>query len=346
MSKKIIYVDPHEIKKLSPVAGCASSRKRKANNLNYHWKNGFLYGNWDKTDRTLEESLTPKDFNLYNNKEKSVYSWDKLYHSMKERGYTQDTNVRYIEVALGRTGELLLVDGRHRLFLAQRFNIQSVPVEVLDIHPDYNFDNLSIIQNEVIPEFIYDLITDKWDKKIKVYHHHGTIGHRHMIVEDKLSLLKGKNVLEVGCNSGMMMWSIIKHANTLVELEHQDKYFKQAEIATTCLKSLHNNNVSTIMKSFENYIKDFGFTQNALYVSFVLYHMNDVEIKILKENVLPKCDVVIVPNRNKERGKQKNSYRLNRPECIQKLLEEARFIVDIIYPDKGYSVITGTRKCT
>jgi hypothetical protein len=345
--KKIIYVNPINIQKLSPVSGCAMSRKRKAKQLNFEWKNEFLYGNWDKTERTLDISLTPKDFNLFINNKKSVYNWQPLYNSMKTNGYIQNEKERYVEVAIGRTGELFLVDGRHRLFLSQLFNIKEIPVNVLDIHPEYNFDNLSIINNKVIPEFIYNMIAEKWNKEIKIYHHHGTIEHRYMLVKDKLHLLKDKNVLEIGCNSGMMMWSLIKQANALLELEKQDKYYQQCKITRKLLKTFHKDTIRVQNKSLSVFCNENNINIekiNALYASFVLYHLNNEEIKLLKEKILPKCDVVIIPNRNKERRNQINSHYLNRPESIKQFLTDAGFDVDIIYPDKGYSVITGQRR--
>lgn len=134
---KIIIVNPHTIKKMSPVAGCANSRKKKAHAIGCVWKNGYLYGDWDKTEKTLAESLTPKDYKLFIDGKQSVYDWKRLQDSIQKNGYIQDPNNRYVEVGLGRTGELFLVDGRHRLFLAQVFNIKEIPVQILDVHNLY-----------------------------------------------------------------------------------------------------------------------------------------------------------------------------------------------------------------
>lgn len=344
--KNVIYVNPKEIKKLCPVAGSPNTRKDRIKKFNLRQKGIFLTGQWDLTKKTLVGSNTEADYNLYLANTKTVYDWQQLINKIKREGYIQNKNKRYVEVAIGRTGEILLVDGRHRLWIAQQLNLKSIPVNVLFVHPKYNFGNLSIIQNKIIPQFLYDIISDKWDKKIKVYHYWGTINHRYNLVKKHLPLLKGKNVLEIGANSGMLMWSLMNYANSLVEIEKQKKYYQQCLITKNCLSKskFQANTVAVINDDLKNYyehLTDSNF--NALYVSFVLYHLNNEEIKIIKD-ILLKCDVVIVPNRNKERGKQKNSYFLNRPEKIKKLLKETGFKVTIDYPDKDYSVIVGIKK--
>ena len=95
--EKIIYVDPKEITKLSPISGCPNSRKIKAKPLNCYWENGILYGDWDLTKRTLENSLTPKDYQLFMENKNFVYPWGKLIYSMLD-GYVQNPEQRYVHL--------------------------------------------------------------------------------------------------------------------------------------------------------------------------------------------------------------------------------------------------------
>lgn len=333
-----INVNPDDIQKMSYIAGCATTRRRRMEELKLTYKNRYLDGNWDLTERLFKNSLTFKDYELFKAGEKNVYNWEPLYKSIKKNGYVQNPNKRYVEVAIGRTGEILMVDGRHRLFLAQEFGIKTIPVNVIYIHPEYNFDKMDLIKSPVIPEFLYNLISQKWDKEIKVYHHWGTINHRYNLVKKYLPLLKDLNVLEIGCNSGMMMWSIMKYAKTLTEFEKQAKYFNQCKITKA---QLREDNVFIYNQSFRDF--DNKKDINALYASFVLYHMNDDEIELLKRT-LSKCNVVIIPNRQKERRSQINSYYLNRDIEIKKLLESCGFnvIIDTTF-ERGYSVIVGTK---
>lgn len=189
------------------------------------------------------------------------------------------------------------------------------------------------------------MIVKKWNKDIGIYHHWGTINHRYKLVKEKIALLKNKNVLEIGCNSGMFMWSIMNYANKLIEVEKQKKYYEQCEQTLISLIDKHYDRVIAYNSSFKEYLKNKSTDKNfnALYASFILYHMNNEEIELLKSKVLSKCNVVIIPNRNKERRNLINNHYLNRPEAIRALLEASNFKVDIIYPDKGYSVIIGIK---
>ena len=137
----------------------------------------------------------------------------------------------------------------------------------------------------------------------------------------------------------------MKHALVLIELELQEKYYKQCVVTAKSLESRHQSRVLPFNKSFKQLIEENkSCSCNALYASFVLYHLSDEEIELLKTEILPNCEVVIIPNRNKERGKQKNSHHLNRPEEVAKLLSNAGFTTKIDTSfEKGYSIIIGTK---
>lgn len=343
MDKKIILVNPKDITKVSPFSGCAKTRNKRMVEVDIQHINGFIGGEWDNHGRDILNLCSYEDYILFKEGKPTVFQWGPLIQSIKQHGYKQDPNTRYIEVAIGKTGEIFLTDGRHRLILAQEFGIKEIPVNVLDIHTEYDFGNLKSINNEIIPEFLYNIIANKWNKSIDVYHHYNTLEHRYNLIKEYLPLLHNKDVIEIGPNSGMMMWSIMKYAKSLIELEKQEIYFEQCKITHNSLKSLHEGLVSIFNKSLGevdlNNIPSF----NAAYISFVLYHLNNNEIEILKRNILSRCDVVIIPNRLKERRSNINDYYLNRNSEIKKLLESCKFKVDIDDSRVGYSVVTGTK---
>jgi len=345
MSRQIIWIDPKIITKISPISASAYTRKQRILKYNLTFKSGYLNGDWDKTNNKFKHLLCWGDYNLFKNNKKSVYNWKILYNSIKKKGYKQNPSKRHVEVALGRNGEILFVDGRHRLLLAMEFNISEIPVDIVYIHKDYNFNNLHLIKNLIIPEFLYNIISKKWDKKIKIYHRYLVIHQRGNLVKKYLPLLSGLNVLEIGCNSGMMMWSIMKYANSLIELEKQLKYFNQSYITYKSLKK--SSKVLLFNDSFKDFIIKYPHAYldiNALYASFVLYHMNKEEIDFLKTKILPLCKTVIIPNRQKERKSKINPYYLNRDSRIKQLLEDCGFkvIIDTSF-QKGFSVIVGTK---
>lgn len=329
----IIEINPKEITKVSSISGCVLTRKERISIQGLIWKNETLTGNWDiPINRNINKSISYRDYLLFKANKQSVYDWKALINSIKTSGYTKVSD-NYVEVALGRTGEYLLVDGRHRLIIAQELNISKIPVKVVYSHPEIN--------SPFIPEPVYNRIQEKWNKNTIIYHTYATIKQRYNLVKKYLPLLQGLNVLEIGANSGMMMWSIMKYASTLIELEKQEKYFQQCIITKD---ELHQTNVQVINKSLQTLTQINELCIDALYASFVLYHLNHQEIDILKTQILPKCKVVIIPNRQMERKSRVNQYYLNRDIEIKKLLEFFAFKVQIDNTfQQGFSVIIGQK---
>ena len=179
-----------------------------------------------------------------------------------------------------------------------------------------------------------------------MYHKYGSFKDRFEFFEKHLSVLKDRNVLEIGCNSGMFAWSLMCYASSLIELEKQEKYYNQAKITLDCLKSKWvGKQVCLLNKSFKEFVLDKDRKPvDALYASYVLYHMSDEEIQLLKETILPFCKAVVIPTRKKERTSQINSLFLNREEAVKKLFVEAGFSVSVDRLDKeGCFILVGTK---
>ena len=68
--------------------------------------------------------------------------WRKMYEDMKENGYRAKNAAspwnEYVLVYIGRTGELLFYQGRHRLTMAQHLGIESIPVKVGLRHTEWH----------------------------------------------------------------------------------------------------------------------------------------------------------------------------------------------------------------
>ena len=80
------------------------------------------------------QSFTYEDF-----EQNVLYKWDQLYAEIRTNGYKSAEELgrpttSNIEVAIGRTGRIYLVDGKHRLIIAQLLNLDYVPVVVSVIH--------------------------------------------------------------------------------------------------------------------------------------------------------------------------------------------------------------------
>jgi ParB-like chromosome segregation protein Spo0J len=62
------------------------------------------------------------------------YDWHSLFQSIMTNGYLQKEEDRNVEVCIGRDGEYLFVDGRHRLAIAQYLKIKEIPVDIVYQH--------------------------------------------------------------------------------------------------------------------------------------------------------------------------------------------------------------------
>ena len=68
-------------------------------------------------------------FNIFARKKLKKY--DEIFEDIRSSGYKQSDSIEEnIEVALDSSGEVLLIDGRHRLILAQLIGLKKIPVVV------------------------------------------------------------------------------------------------------------------------------------------------------------------------------------------------------------------------
>lgn len=141
MPRRTMIIDPHLVKRLSPVAGCANSRRKRIEEYGYKWTRrindvDLLNGPWDRASRDLKLTGAYRDFLIFKQGGKFTYPWNPLYEAIR-KSYIQDPNKRHIEIGVCRNGEYVLVDGRHRLFIAQDLGIK-IPVEVVYVHTKYS----------------------------------------------------------------------------------------------------------------------------------------------------------------------------------------------------------------
>ena len=69
------------------------------------------------------------DFKIFARKKLKKY--DSIYRDIERNGYKQSASIEEnIEVALDANGEFFLIDGRHRLVLAQLIGLKKIPVVV------------------------------------------------------------------------------------------------------------------------------------------------------------------------------------------------------------------------
>lgn len=333
----IIWINPNCVQSLSPVAGSPKSRRSRMEEQGFTFDGGFLHGDWDLCCRPL--TATNEDYEAYKaGKTDLKYDWFALEDSIKRNGYIPSV-VRNVEVCFTRMGEISLVDGRHRLVLAQRMGIPLIPVVPVYVHTLYSFGNLKLIYSSRLPRFIHSLILSRFPTDIPVYQSWEEVKHRTTLTENALPILREQHVLEIGPNAGMMTWAIMEYAASYTGLEKSPQYFKQASVTLSCLQSKFSNALVWNSSIHQHEL----INETALYASFVLYHMSDAELTDLRDRVLPRMRVVIIPNRRKERKSEINTMKLNRPENIENFLRSAGFSNIATQLEQHYSVTVAQR---
>ena len=113
------------------------------------------------------------DFSVF--ARKKLHKYDLIFDDIKLNGYKQSASIEEnIEVALDSSGEILLIDGRHRLVLAQLIGLKRIPVVVNLIAESIarafveNIENLkSQLQSQTVDERLNDLVTVPGGRKDK-----------------------------------------------------------------------------------------------------------------------------------------------------------------------------------
>lgn len=172
----------------------------------------------------------------------------------------------------------------------------------------------------MINEYVYKTIASKWDATKKIYAKYENIKDRLKLLDKYVDYFKNNNVIEIGSNAGMAAFSIASVAKSYIGIEPEEHYIEQANIAREYVKNKDS------VKFFKGKIMDLLETNfDALFASYSLYHLNDVEVAYLISDILPQCKVVIIINRAKERKVDKNKYQLWYYKNTIKLLQGCGF---------------------
>ncbi len=123
---------------------------------------------------------------------------DEIWRDMKEYGYKKGWNENEVTVNIGRNGELLFNNGRHRLTFAKFLEINKIPVKITVRHKEW-----VAFKNEI---FEY---SKKFDNKVYAPLIHPDLRHisshygdtRFRIIKEHLTV-KGGTLLDIGCHWG------------------------------------------------------------------------------------------------------------------------------------------------
>lgn len=328
----VIHINPLDIEKFSVIWEDKDRFYERIEKYNCRYDYPKMYGDWDLISTDVTEHSQFKGYEEFKRGEREFYKpnmrWDVLYKSIKENGYVQNPNGDYVVISIGRDGTLFLVDGLHRVIIARDLGMKTIPVKIKYIHSDYNFGKLDLVQDDVIPEFIYEFVKDRWCKDKEVYQTYNWMDGRLNAIKDYLPMLKNCDVLDVGCNAFMTSWSIMAHgANSLVGIEQGEKWYDNGKVTVECLKSKWSEKrVEIINEFFKDYILKCDNKFNVFFGLCIMYWLTDEDVDILRDRVLPKCNKIIVSSRL-SKNKYSNSYDFYKEENLVKFFSDNGFAI-------------------
>jgi cyclopropane fatty-acyl-phospholipid synthase-like methyltransferase len=136
-------------------------------------------------------------------------------------------------------------------------------------------------------------------------------------------LLKGMTVLDIGCNAGLQCLALSDYVERYIGLEADEMFYNQFQ--QTVKHVPDGIPIECFNMTFGKYIEKNGVDFNAVFASYVLYHLSDAELAVFRDDVLPKCKLAVVYTRNKPRDNEKNSYKLWDSKNVIKFLKSAGF---------------------
>jgi hypothetical protein len=216
---EIIYVDPKDI---------FFAMKKEFNVFNCKGK--VLGGNWDKEvvkfedidffksfQRKTKENVKWEETEYYErvigqiNKgickwscktpeefDRRCKEWDRLYERIKKEGYRKGWHEDEISVNVGRNGEMIFNNGRHRLTFAKLLKIYKIPAKVTVRHKKWVAFKKEILEySKNYGNKVYEKLTHPDLVNIPSVHS----GNRYDIISKNLTADRGK-LLDIGGNWG------------------------------------------------------------------------------------------------------------------------------------------------
>lgn len=169
----------------------------------------------------------------------------------------------------------------------------------------------------MISKSSYNEISSQWEGD--VFQNWKRIKKRLPLFEKNiLPHLAGKRVLEIGCNAGIYAWHIAPIAKSYIGIDISENYIRQATITAKYIKGAP---VSFIHSSLGDFAPGEDLF-DAVFASFLLYHLSDAEVEIFEKKIAPRCDVLAVQIRAKKRWTA-NSFNFMNAENVEALFSRA-----------------------
>jgi len=215
----IIYIDPKDIR---------LAMKKEFDVFNF--KGRVLGGNWDKEvvnfedldffksfKERIEKKIPWEQTEYYKRVSEQIRNgnfkwscknieefdrrreeWDRLFAKIKKEGYKKGWHEDEVSLNIGRNGEMIFNNGRHRLTFAKLLKIDKIPVKVTARHKNWVAFKREILEySQNYKHRIYEKLTHPDLVNIPSVHK----GKRYDIIRENLTVKKGK-LLDIGCHWG------------------------------------------------------------------------------------------------------------------------------------------------
>ena len=215
----IIFVNPQNIK-------LATKKEFEV----FKFKSRVLGGNWDKEvtefenldfftsyKKKFEEDISWEETEFYQRVTKQIMrgnfkwscknveefnkrcaEWDRLFEKIRKEGYKSGWHEDEVSVNIGRNGELIFNNGRHRLTFAKLLNIDKIPAKITVRHKEWVAFKKEILEYSLnYKNKVYEKLTHPDLSNIPSVHN----GSRYDIIKEHLTAKKGK-LLDIGCHWG------------------------------------------------------------------------------------------------------------------------------------------------
>ncbi len=174
---KVLYINPDEIRHLqvSSFVGGRATYRDSTHVLGGDWDRPLEetdgrgvkpfeeYSRYQRSKQYIEddrdwESIDFEDTDRINHKKQKIQKVARLYDKIKDEGYRsmRDIGIRRplfppereeVRVAIGRKGEFIFQDGRHRLIASKLLGIEEIPVVVLIRHKEWQEKREKAVNN-------------------------------------------------------------------------------------------------------------------------------------------------------------------------------------------------------
>lgn len=307
----------------------------------YNFKSRILGGNWDKEvtefdnldffksfKKKVESKIPWKETEYYqrvtNQIKKGVYKWScknieqfdrrckewyKLYERIRKEGYKMGWHEDEVAINIGRDGELIFNNGRHRLTFAKLLKIDKIPVKIIVRHKQWVALKKEISEySQNYKHRIYEKLTHPDLANIPSVHN----GSRYDIIKKTVTAKKGK-VIDLGCHWGYFCHKLEEEGFECycVEKSRLNLYFLKK------LKKAENRNFKIIPRSIFDLPHDMQRRFDVILALSIFHHF------IKKENTYKQL-IQFLKNLN---GKEM-FFEPHKPEEIQMKKTYRNFVDD------------------